>query len=52
MGLIELLRHYFATTPMDDIRKDWEMSKEYDETGVTVSELFRYWEEKKQIKTK
>lgn len=35
---------------MDDIRKDWEMSKEYDETGVTVSELFRYWEEKNKSK--
>lgn len=50
MGLIELLRHYFATTPMDDIRKDWERAKEYDETGVTVSELFRYWEEKNKSK--
>lgn len=50
MGLIELLRHYFATTPMDDIRKDWEMSKRYDETGVTVSELLRYWEEKNKSK--
>lgn len=54
MGLIELSRHYFATTPMDDIRKDWELTKEYDYTGVTVSELLRYWEEKKtnQNKTK
>lgn len=50
MGLIELLRNYFATTPMDDIRKDWEMSKRYDDTGVTVSELFRYWEEKNKSK--
>ena len=31
---------------MDDIRKDWERTKESDETGVTVSELLRYWEEK------
>lgn len=35
---------------MDDIRKDWERAKEYDETGVTVSELFRYWEEKNKSK--
>lgn len=49
MGLIELLRHYFATTPMDDIRKDWERAKEYDETGVTVSELLRYWRKTNKI---
>lgn len=37
---------------MDDIRKDWELTKESDDTGVTVSELLRYWEANKQIKSK
>lgn len=49
MGLLELLRHYFATTPREDIRKDWERTKEYDETGVTVSELLRYWRKTNKI---
>ena len=50
MCLIELLRHYFATTPREDIREDWDRTKESDDTGVTVSELLHYWEEKNKSK--
>ncbi len=40
--LIELER-YFKETPIDKIKSDWEKSKEADEIGPTVNDLFDWY---------
>lgn len=42
-SLLENLKRYFETTPREEVLKDWEKSKDYDSTGITVSDLLRSW---------
>lgn len=43
-NIVEDLKHYLATTPKEQIKKDWESLKEWDKVGPSVSE-FLGWEQ-------
>lgn len=36
------LKQYFNTTPKEQIQKDWEEIKKYNEIGPTVEEYLNY----------
>ncbi len=38
-NIVEDLKHYLATTPKEQIKKDWESLKEWDKVGPSVSEF-------------
>lgn len=36
------LKQYFNTTPKEQLQKDWEKLKKYNEIGPTVEEYLNY----------
>jgi hypothetical protein len=46
--LTEMLKDYFAKTPLAQVKKDWEKSQEYDKVGPTFDEYMKFLEEKKE----
>lgn len=45
-NMINELEEYFNTTPKEQIEKDWEESKEYDEIGPTIDEFLKLLDDK------
>ena len=43
-NIVEDLKHYLATTPKEQIEKEWESLKEWDKVGPSISE-FLGWEQ-------
>ena len=43
MGKVyDKLKQYFNTTPKEQLQKDWEKLKKYNEIGPTVEEYLNY----------
>jgi hypothetical protein len=47
--LTEMLKDYFAKTPLEQVKKDWEKSQEFDNVGPTFDEYMKILE-KEEIK--
>jgi hypothetical protein len=46
MTLTEILKDYFAKTPLAQVKKDWEESQEFDKVGPPLDEYMKFLEEK------
>ena len=45
MNMLEQLKKYFEETPREQILKDWESTKEFDNVGITAEDFLKMQEQ-------